>query len=92
MKFAGNGASKKQRTYQDKLSAWASGKAELANLQKEAYQKKIKEELEARKKEHEMRMEYERKLYEARIQEVTDRLEFERRKREVELKILQRNL
>lgn len=88
----GKSVNKKHRLYQDKLSAWASGKAELAALQQRAYEEKIAQELKQKKDFHELQMKYEKSLYEAKLQEVTERLQYEKRKREIELKMLERSL
>lgn len=84
--------SNKRRTYEDKVSAWAAGKAELVKLQREAYEKKVAQDLQLKTDEHKMRMDYERRLYEARLTEVTGNLEFEKKRREIELELLKRKL
>jgi hypothetical protein len=73
------------------LSSWATGKAELVQLQRQSYTEKVAQELRLKKEQHDMHMKYEKTLYKTRLQEVNDRLLFEKRKREIELKLLERS-
>jgi hypothetical protein len=48
--------------FQDKSSTWVAEKAELAALQKEAYERTVKQDFKGKKDEHQMQMKYEKTL------------------------------
>lgn len=86
---------KKRNVLQDKLSSWASAKAELSSLQRQAYLKEKDTKTEQIRLESNQKMELERKLFDLQEKEISLRLahaeetqKYENQKHKVELEIL----
>lgn len=71
---------RKRRQYEDKVSKWASGKAELSALQQETYSDKQEQAKRFREEEHKLKMDFERQIYEARLLEIKNRIICDKKK------------
>lgn len=82
--------SQRQRKYDDKISTWAAGKAELAALQKQLFEQKMTQELKFREEQHKLKMQHDEALYGAQLKEIQERCIQQAEKHKIEMLILKK--
>ena len=79
----------RKRFYDDKVTQWATGRADLVELQRVAFQKRQEQEMRLREDEHQKKMKLELDILELRKSKEEYLLQATKKKTELELEILE---
>jgi len=86
--FSVGNATQRKRMYEDKISAWAAGRAELIHLQRQAFVERQQLEIELRKNECEKKLKLELEILKLKKEEQEKQIESNQAKAKLELEIL----